>query len=288
MSRPAEPAPVTLALTAGALVAFAANSVLCRVALGANRVDPASFTTIRLVSGAVTLLGVLWLTRGGEARVPRGNWLSAAMLFVYAAPFSFAYVGLQVGTGALLLFGTVQATMLAAGWQGGERPDPGVWIGLLLALAGLVVLVLPGLAAPPLWAALLMVIAGVAWGFYSLRGRGASDPLADTAGHFVRASLFSVVLSVVSIRALSVQGPGVWLAVASGALASGLGYVVWYAALRGLSATRAAMAQLAVPLLAAVAGTALLTERVTVRLVAASLLILGGVALAWTSRVRGV
>ncbi|MGH7726614.1 MAG: DMT family transporter [Candidatus Eiseniibacteriota bacterium] len=298
-------------LTVAALVAFAANSLLCRLALGAGRIDAATFTTVRLVSGTVTLFAILALTqreRFRTARVRRAGanaWLAGALLFLYAAPFSFAYLDLSAGTGALLLFGAVQATMIAAGLVSGERPRPREWLGLLLAIAGLVMLVLPGLTAPAPFAAALMLGAGVAWGRYSLLGRGAPDPLFETARNFALASIPALALSAFAlvigspfgagstletgpVTALRphVTAQGIGLAIASGAVASGLGYVAWYAALRSLSATRAATLQLAVPVLAATGGVLFLGERVGWRLVASAVLILGGVALAVTVPAR--
>ena len=224
-------------------------------------------------------------TRRGSMDL-RGSWGSAAVLFLYAVPFSFAYVSLGAGTGALVLFGAVQATMLVAAVSSGERPHVVQWSGLILALGGLVYLVLPGLAAPSPAGCALMSIAGVAWGLYSLRGRGASNPLAETAGNFARSVPLAVGVSVVAAPHVRVSADGVLLAVLSGALASGLGYVVWYAALSGLSATRAASVQLAVPVLAAAGGVAFLSERITGRLILSAILILGGVALALTRTER--
>ena len=269
----------TVVCTVLALVAFAANSLLCRQALGHTTIDAASFSTIRLASGAVALLAITWAGGRGTNRV-RGTWGSAAMLFLYAVPFSYAYVSLGAGTGALILFGSVQATMLAAALFAGERPRATQWIGLTVALAGLVYLVMPGLAAPSPVGSALMGIAGAAWGVYSLRGKGASSPLAETAGNFTRSLPLALCVS------LATASHGVWstqgavLAIVSGALASGLGYVAWYGALSGLTATRAATIQLAVPVLAAAGGVVFLAEQITMRLLVASALILGGVALA--------
>ncbi|MGE5625031.1 MAG: DMT family transporter [Bacillota bacterium] len=260
------------------MTAFAANSLLCRLALRGGHIDPASATSVRLVAGAL----VLWLLTGlrGGGAVRSGTWISAAALFVYAAAFSFAYVSLGVGVGALLLFGAVQATMLAAGYRSGERPGFAQGAGLVLSLAGLVYLVRPGLAAPPLWPAALMLAAGVAWGFYSLRGRAAADPVRATAGNFLLAAPLALLFNLPFLPRLHADAAGVGYALASGVLASGLGYVIWYAALKGLTATRAAIVQLSVPVIAAFGGVLLLDESVTTRLVIASCTILGGVALA--------
>jgi len=274
--------------TALALVAFAANSILCRIALRQAAIDPATFSTIRVISGAATLSLLTTMIQGrGRHAVP--SWTSAAILALYAIPFAFAYTRLSIGTGALILFGSVQATMMIAAWRSGERAHVAQWIGLSLALAGLVYLIMPGLAAPPLPAAALMGLAGFSWGIYSLRGRAAADPLAQTASNFVRSIPFVVAVSAVSAVALPrfhVEWAGVWLATASGALASGLGYVVWYAALRRLTAVRAAIVQLAVPVLAACGGVVLLHEALSRRLVISTIAILGGIAVAIIARQR--
>jgi drug/metabolite transporter (DMT)-like permease len=275
----------TAVYTGLALVAFAANSVLCRRALDGTAIDPASFSAIRLASGATALLLILAFREGGRIR-PRGNWFSTGSLVLYAVAFSFAYVDLSAGTGALILFGAVQATMvLAAIWEG-DRPESREWAGMLLALGGLVYLVSPGLAAPSLSGSLLMVIAGGAWGVYSLRGRGIADPLGDTAGNFVRTLPLAAGLGLLTLQNSRVSAEGALLAVVSGALTSGVGYVLWYAALRGLSATRAAVVQLTVPVLAAGGGVAFLSEEFSTRLALAAVLILGGVGIALRCRER--
>ncbi len=282
----------TAILTLCALVAFAANSILCRLALGTAAIDPASFTTIRLASGALVLALILAIRSGGAGgdagragAVPDrgragGNWPSALALFLYAAPFSFSYVSLGAATGALVLFGAVQATMIAAGLRAGDQPHRREWIGLLVALGGFVVLVAPGLRAPSPVGCALMALAGVAWGVYSLRGRDAVRPIAATAGNFLRAAPLAILVSIAFARAAHVAPRGALLATLSGAVTSGLGYVIWYAALRGLTATRAATVQLAVPVLTAFGGVALLGEPVTLRLAIAAALILGGVGFA--------
>lgn len=266
-----------IALTSLAMVAFAGNSLLCRAALKQTGIDAASFTTILLVSGAV----MLWLVvraRGGT-QAGSGNWGSALALFAYAAGFSFAYVSLPASTGALLLFGAVQATMIGYGVWAGERLRRMQLVGLLLAFGGLVGLLLPGLSAPPLVGSVLMLGAGVAWGVYSLRGKGAGDPTRVTGGNFLRAVLISAALSVVMLQGVSLDPAGVGYAVASGALASGMGYAVWYTALPALQATSAATVQLSVPVIAALGGIVFLGESLTLRLVLASVAILGGIAL---------
>lgn len=270
-------------LTMLAMIAFAANSILCRLALKETGIDAASFTAIRLASGALTLWLIV-LMRGGAVRTG-GNWPSALALFAYAAPFSFAYVWLAAGAGALLLFGAVQATMIVYGLWRGERLNARQISGLALALGGLVYLMLPGLAAPPLGGSLLMIAAGIAWGVYSLRGRGAADPLTATAGNFLRAAPLGIGLGLAALPWVQMNMAGAGYAIASGALASGLGYAIWYAALPGLKATSAATVQLSVPVIVALGGVALLGEPVTLRLALASAAILGGIALViWTRR----
>lgn len=264
-------------LTSLALAAFAGNSLLCRAALARTGIDAASFTTIRLVSGALTLWLLASLRRSGKAG--GGSWLSALALFAYAAGFSFAYLRLPAGAGALILFGAVQATMIAWGLHKGERLRPVQLAGLLLACAGLAGLLLPGLAAPPLGSSLLMLGAGVAWGVYSVRGKGAGDPLKVTSGNFTRAAPIAVALSLLLWREMVPDAVGMWYAVLSGALTSGLGYAIWYTALPALASTTAAAVQLSVPVLAALGGVAFLGEAVSLRLVVASIAILGGIAL---------
>jgi drug/metabolite transporter (DMT)-like permease len=268
-----------IALTTLAMLAFAGNSLLCRLALKETHIDAASFTSIRILSGAAMLWLVVQL-RGG-ARAGRGGFASALALFAYAAGFSFAYVNLPVATGALLLFGAVQATMIGVGLAKGDRLHGRQVVGIVLAIGGLVGLLLPGLSAPPMAAALLMLGAGVAWGLYSLRGRGAGDPTAVTAGNFVRAVPMTLALSAgfVLARGATLDRAGVPYAVASGALASGVGYAIWYAALPALSTATAAVVQLSVPVITTLGGVVLLGEPVTLRLVLASCAILGGIAL---------
>jgi drug/metabolite transporter (DMT)-like permease len=260
-----------------AMFAFASNSILCRLALSRTSIDPASFTSIRLISGALTL-GLLVRLRKGP-QTGSGNWWSAAALFIYAAGFSFAYISLPAASGALLLFGAVQVTMIGYGIWSGEKLGGLQVAGLLLAFAGLVGLLLPGLSAPPVIGSILMLGAGAAWGIYSLRGRGAGDPTKVTAGNFWRAAIIAVALSVFMLKSVSIQNPGVWYAVASGALTSGIGYAIWYSALPGLKATQAASVQLSVPVITALGGIVVLGESITFRLVIASAAILGGIAL---------
>ena len=268
---------LTFFLTVLAMLAFAGNSLLCRLALKHTSIDAASFTTIRILSGAL-MLGLIVRVRGGSHGIA-GSWPSALMLFAYAAGFSYAYISLPAATGAMLLFGAVQATMISIGLWTGERIAMRQSVGLVCALAGLVWLLLPGLSAPPLLGSILMLSAGIAWGIYSLRGKGAGDPIAVTAGNFLRAVPMALVLSITMLRSHSLDRSGVVFAVASGALASGLGYAVWYTALRGLKATSAATVQLSVPILAALGGIIFLGEAISLRLLIASVAILGGIAL---------
>lgn len=272
-------------LAALAMLAFAGNSLLCRLALERTAVDAASFTTVRLLSGAL----VLWLLVQARRMPPgraagSGNWRSALALFAYAAAFSFAYLQLTAATGALLLFGAVQVTMIGTGLWRGERFRPLQLAGFALALAGLVALLLPGLSAPPLAGAALMAGAGIAWGVYSLRGARASDALGGTAGNFLRAVPFALALSLLTLPQARLDATGVAYAVASGALASGLGYAVWYTVLPRLTALRASVLQLSVPAITAAGGVLLLDETLGLRLLLCSAAVLGGVLLVVASR----
>ena len=270
--------------TALAMICFAGNSLLCRVALRDTAIDAASFTAIRMASGAFALWAIVrW--RDGTPKA-RGTWLSALALFAYAATFSYAYIALTAATGALILFGSVQAGMIGWGLVRGERFTAVQLAGFVLAVAGLGGLLSPGVTAPPLWAALLMMIAGLAWAVYSLRGRGAGDPTQVTAGNFLRTLPFAAALVVVALPTLHADPAGAAYAIASGAIASGVGYAIWYTALRGLAATSAATVQLSVPAIAAAGGVVLLGEPLTLRLLLASAAILGGIAIVVTSSSR--
>lgn len=264
-------------LTMLALIAFAGNSILCRVALRHTGIDAASFTSIRLFSGAVVLWAIAFFFR--KDRTGRGNWGSAFALFAYAAGFSFAYVSLTAATGALLLFSAVQATMIGHGLWSGERLRKQQLVGLVLAFGGLLGLLLPGLSTPPLVGSVLMLIAGAAWGIYSIRGKGAGDPTRVTAGNFLRAAPFTALLSMLMVSSCNPDTSGMVIAMASGAITSGLGYAIWYSVLPVLRATNAATVQLSVPAIAALGGVIILGESVTLRFVLASLAILGGIAL---------
>jgi drug/metabolite transporter (DMT)-like permease len=265
------------AYTALAMLAFAANSLLCRLALKHTSIDAASFTTVRILSGAL----LLWLLM--QARTTphgkHGSWRSAAALFIYVATFSFAYLSLSAGTGALLLFGAVQVTMILAGFIAGEHISRLQSAGFIAALAGLVILVLPGVLAPTPAGSALMLLSGVAWGMYSLFGRGAADAASATAGNFLRAVPMAIGLSLLTLPWLKLDASGVLYAVMSGALASGLGYVIWYRVVREMSAITASTVQLSAPVIAAVGGIILLDEALTLSLLIASPLILGGIGL---------
>jgi drug/metabolite transporter (DMT)-like permease len=274
-----------IALTAFTMIPLAANSWLCRAALRDTEIDAASFTSLRLISGAVMLWLLLAVT--GRLRTPgQGTWSSALALFAYAALFSFAYLSLTAATGALLLFGAVQVTMIALGIRAGERLDPVQIVGVVLAFGGLIGLLLPGLSAPPLLGALMMIGAGVAWGVYSVRGKGAGDPIRVTAGNFALAVPMTIALSLMALGDLSLEMTGVWLALASGALTSALGYALWYSILPLLPAFSAATVQLSVPVIVAIGGVILLAEPIALRLVLASMAVLGGIALVIVERRR--
>ena len=283
------------------MIAFASNSLLCRVALKQTSIDAATFTFVRIFSGALALWLIMQVRRklivdrtasplvessSGSSHVTRhsslwqwGTWPSALALFVYAAAFSFAYLDLSAGTGALLLFGAVQATMILWGFRKGERLDGIQIAGFVIAITGLVVLVFPGLSAPPLIGSILMLGAGVAWGIYSLRGKSAGDAIAATAGNFLRAVPFAAAVSLAFLAWATVDPIGIGYAIISGAITSGLGYVIWYSALPGLKSASAATVQLSVPVLAATGGILLLGEPITLRFILASIAVLGGIAL---------
>jgi drug/metabolite transporter (DMT)-like permease len=273
----------TLALTLGALVCFAANSLLARAALGSGLVDAATFTSVRLASGAVFLAVLAGFRRGVGAR-PAGSWGSGLVLFAYGATFSLAYRRIPTAVGALALFAAVQATMVGFAVARGDRPRPAQWTGILLALAGLASLALPGARAPDLGGTGLMVVAGVAWGAYTLRARGAADPVTSNGDNFLRSLPAAAAFSLLDAARISASGRGLLLAAASGALASGGGYCLWYAVAPRLGPTRAAAVQLAVPLLAGAGAVVLLGEPLTLRLVGAGTAILGGIGLAaWSA-----
>jgi drug/metabolite transporter (DMT)-like permease len=276
------PANALVAITTLAMIAFAGNSLLCRAALKATQIDAATFTTVRIASGAVTLWLIVRMRRGNAAG--SGTWASAFWLFAYAAGFSFAYITLTAATGALLLFGAVQATMMGYALWKGERWNPIQVAGLAAAFAGLAGLLLPGVSAPSPFGAALMIFAGISWGIYSLRGRGAGDATRVTAGNFARAVPFAIAVSLAMLGGLSIDWMGIGYAIASGAIASGIGYAIWYTALPHLRAGTAATVQLSVPVIAAVGGVLLLGEPITIRLLICSAAILGGIAVVIAAR----
>ena len=249
------------------------------MALRGNEADAAGFTLVRLISGAAALIIISYFFAAKSAKTGRGNWVSAFFLVAYAVCFSFAYLSLTAATGALILFSSVQLTMIATALFKGERPRALELAGLAVALGGLVYLVFPGLSSPPLASSLLMAAAGASWGVYTLRGRGSSDPLSDTTGNFIRSVPFVVLVAILFLPNIHLSARGILLAVLSGALASGVGYTVWYAALKHLTATRAAVLQLAVPVIAAAGGIVFLAEAASSSLAIAAALILGGIGL---------
>jgi drug/metabolite transporter (DMT)-like permease len=274
-----QPILKTLVATLLALIAFAANSVLCRLALGGGSIDAATFTSIRLLSGALTLAVILGVAKSESEPRSRGSWFSSAMLFLYAITFSYAYLTLDTGTGALILFGSVQITMIVLSLLSGNRLHITEWLGVSAAFLGFVYLVMPGVSAPSIVGFVLMTVAGIAWGVYTLRGRGSADPLADTAYNFLRTIPIVAVLVAATLFSARYSVEGMVWAVLSGALASGVGYTIWYTALGGLSATQAAVVQLSVPVIAAFGGVLFVSEAITLRLVVAGVLILGGILL---------
>jgi drug/metabolite transporter (DMT)-like permease len=263
------------AYTTLTMLAFAANSVFCRMALKQTGIDAASFTSVRLLAGAAMLL--LLMRFQNKAPLRHGSWRSALALFIYAAALSFAYRSINTGAGALMLFGAVQATMILAGFIAGERMSALQSIGFAAALTGLVILVSPGVQAPSLGDSLIMLVSGIAWGLYSLWGRGLPDAAAATAGNFLRTVPLTLTLSLLASPWMTLDAHGVLYAVLSGALTSALGYVLWYRVLQQLRAMTASTIQLSAPLLAALGGIALLGEVFTRDLLIASLLILGGI-----------
>jgi drug/metabolite transporter (DMT)-like permease len=273
----------TLLTTSIAMSAFAANSILCRLALGQETIDAASFSSIRMIAGAITL-GIIvaprWRSRGRS----RADWRSVSTLYIYMVFFAFAYLSLSTGTGALILFGSVQLTMFAVAIKGGERFSMPSWAGFSLAVFGLIYLIWPGVTAPDPKGAVLMAIAGIAWGSYSLFGKSAADPLEATANNFIWSIPLVLITSLIFMGDIHLSSRGVVIAALSGAVASGLGYVVWFMALRGLSYTRAATVQLSVPVIAALGGLAFLSEELSLRLVLASLATLSGITIVLAQR----
>ena len=264
-------------LTGLALIAFAANSVLCRLALGERTIDASSFTVIRLLSGAMVLLAIISIKSNKTDSFTKGSWSASLMLFLYAITFSFAYVTLDTGTGALILFGSVQITMILLSLISGDRLHITEWAGVTIAFIGFVYLILPGVTTPSAIGFLLMIVAGIAWGIYTLKGRSSDDPLMDTAYNFLRTLPLVIILAIITVQNAHYSYEGVLLALLSGGITSGIGYVIWYIALGGLSATQAAVVQLLVPVIAALGGVIFVSEAVTLRLTVSATMILGGI-----------
>ncbi len=260
-----------------ALLAFAGNSVLCRLALGENTIDAASFTSIRLLSGIVVLMALVSISRKNSESTSKGSWSAALMLFIYALTFSYAYISLDTATGALILFGSVQIMMIVVSIITGSKLHNVEWVGLLLAFSGIVYLVTPSLTTPSLTGFILMMIAGIAWAFYTLSGRGSNNPLSDTAYNFLRTSPLLVILIMFALQDAHISSEGVLIAILSGAVCSGLGYSIWYVALPALSVTQAAVIQLFAPIIAAFGGVIFTHEEITLHLAFSSCLVLGGV-----------
>ena len=276
----------TWMLTALAMIAFAANSILCRLALAPQLIDAASFTSIRVLSGALLLSVIVGFSGSSNFRSPVGNWRPGLMLFTYMIFFSFAYHYLSAGTGALILFGAVQLTMIGTSMWRGERLNGSAWLGLLLATGGLVYLVSPGLMAPDPTGAMLMAVAGVAWGVYSLLGKGVCDPIAATASSFIFSVPLVLFISLLFFNEVHISSVGVGLALLSGMAASACGYMIWYAALPALRTSVAASVQLSVPVFAALGGAILLSEDITIRMLLSSVATLGGIAIVIRSKER--
>ena len=263
--------------TALALLAFAGNSILCRLALGEDAIDAASFTAIRLLSGIIVLATIMKMTQTGGTNTSGGSWKASFMLFLYAVTFSYAYVSLETGIGALILFGSVQITMILVGLLSGNKLHYFEWLGVIIAFSGFLYLVMPGVAAPSLTGFILMSIAGIAWGFYTLAGKGSVNPLCDTYSNFLRTLPLVVVLVAVTIQHSTMSQKGILLAVLSGGIASAVGYTIWYSALRGLSTIQAAVVQLLVPVIAAVGGVVFADELFSFRLALSSIMVLSGI-----------
>lgn len=276
----------TFLLTAIAMLAFAANSLLCRLALAAGLIDAGSFTLIRLLSGAATLIVIMLLRGNWRSQIPttRFSLFAGVALFGYAALFSFAYVKLAAGTGALLLFGAVQLTLLALYWWQGQRFKRLELIGIAVSLLGFAWLMLPSATRPDVWSALLMVLSGICWAGFTALGKQAPTPSSGITWGFITASIFGLLLSPLLLESIHVTLQGVMLAVASGAIASSCGYVLWYQVMQKLTLLQAAVSQLSVPAIALVLGSALLSEPLTTHSIITSAIILGGIALVFLSR----
>ena len=273
---PDRPVFKTFVFTSLALIAFAANSVLCRLALGEKAIDAAGFTSIRLLSGALVLLCILKLSANTKTTT-KGSWSAAFLLFLYAATFSFAYLTLNTGTGALILFGSVQITIILRSLFSDNRLLPIEWLGVAIAFSGIVYLVLPGVTAPSFTGFSLMTSAGIAWGLYTLKGRDSKYPLSDTSYNFMRSIPFAIILALFFLKNINLTHLGILLAIISGGITSGIGYTLWYMALRGITATQAAVVQLSVPVIAGFGGVVFVSEQISLRLTFSALLTLGGI-----------
>lgn len=271
----------TILLTVLALLAFAGNSVLCRLALNDNIIDAASFTAIRLFSGAIFLLLLITIndhkSPKASINIKAGSWLSALFLFIYAGAFSYAYISLDTGTGALILFGAVQVTMIMSDIFKGKKLLLAEWLGLIIAFIGLMILLMPSASAPSLTGFLLMTISGIAWGLYTLAGRGSKTPLVDTTNNFLKTLPFIGLLMLLTLSNIELSNQGILLAIMSGTVTSGLGYAIWYSALSGLTVKHAAIIQLSVPIIAAIGGVIFSNETINIELMTSSILVLGGV-----------
>ena len=267
----------TVSLVTFALLAFAGNSVLCRIALKGDAIDAASFTSIRLFSGIIFLIILVSLKNKNAVNFKKGNWLTAGFLFLYALAFSYSYISIDAGTGALILFGTVQVTMIIYNLFTGHKLAPLEWLGLMIAFSGLLLFLLPGASSPSLIGFALMVISGIAWAFYTLAGRASKTPLMDTTNNFLRTLPFLAVVTLLTYNNIEITNHGIVLAIISGAVTSGLGYAIWYAALTGLTVTQAAIIQLTVPIIAAFGGVLFANEAISFSLILSSALVLGGV-----------
>lgn len=267
----------TIILTSLALIAFAANSVLCRLALGNEAIDASSFTVIRLLSGTIVLLIIISTTRNTTGTSSKGSWAAGFMLFLYATTFSYAYISLDTGTGALILFGSVQITMILLSLISGTRLHITEWAGVVIAFTGFIYLILPEITTPSIVGFMLMTVAGIAWGIYTLKGRSSKSPLMDTAYNFLRTTPFVVLLAISTINNVNYSSEGIVLALLSGGITSGIGYTIWYIALGGLSSTQAAVLQLSVPVIAALGGIIFVSEAVTFRLTISAAMVLGGI-----------
>lgn len=269
----------TLIFTVLALSAFAANSVICRLALSRQVIDPASFTGIRLLSGALVLILLVSVTGSRKDPTDKGSWWSGFFLFLYAIAFSFAYISLDTGTGALILFAAVQITMITYALASGKKMNMKEWLGVLIAFAGFIYLVSPGVTAPSLNGLLLMTLSGIGWGIYTIRGKASANALQVNAYNFLRTLPLAGIMLLFSLKEMQATNEGVGLAILSGAVTSGIGYTIWYLALRGLTAVQASVVQLLVPVIAAVGGVIFLSELINQRLVIAAIMILGGIGL---------